>query len=215
MKPTLICVVGETGSGKDTLVNKAIEYGSFEFRKVCSYTDRPMRSTETDGVEHYFITTEEFNKLKEERKDDILAYTHIKDESQSNYNGYQYMALSDELEKSHIYIIDYNGLQFLKDKYSDTINIKTVYIHASYFTRRKRAKNTRSDFKKEFNKRVRAEKDQFKEFKKLKLYDYKIENKDGKLDKAVKELYAIFRCELCYNFGSSNIPNTKPQKTNS
>ena len=215
MKPTLICIVGETGSGKDTLVNKAIEYGNFDFRKVCSYTDRPMRDNETNGVEHYFITTEEFNKLKEERNDDILAYTHIKNESQSNYEGYQYMALNDELEKSHIYIIDYKGLQFLKDKYSDTVHIVTVYIHASYLTRRKRAKTTRSDFKKEFNKRVRAEREQFKEFKKLKLYNYKIENKDGQLDSAMRKLYDILRCELCYNFGSPNVPKAKPQKTNS
>lgn len=215
MKPTLVCIIGETGSGKDTLVNRAIDQGIFDFRKVCSYTDRPIRDTETEGIEHYFVTTEEFNKLKEERANDILAYTHIKDDTQSNYQGYQYMALSDELEKSHIYIIDYKGLQFLKNKYGETINIVTVYIHAPYCTRRRRAKNTRSDFKKEFNKRVEAEAEQFKEFKKLKLYDYKIENRDGHMDKAASKLYDILRCEICFNFGCTNVPNIKPQKTNS
>ena len=221
MKPKVICIVGETGSGKDTLVNNAIKKSFYELRKVCSYTDRPMRKGETDGVEHYFITTEEFNKLKEERNDDILAYTHIKDESQKNYTGYQYMALTDELKKSHIYIIDYEGLKFLKEKYDNKIYIVTVYIYASFFTRLKRAKASRSDFKKEFRKRVRAEKAQFKEFKKLKLYDYKIENGNGKLDNASDQLCEIFWDEFHYDLSVSNPPYLnhlrymKHQKTNS
>ena len=215
MKPKLICIVGETGSGKDTLVNKAIEKSRFDIRKVCSYADRPMRNGETNGVEHYFISTEEFNKLKEERKDDVLAYTHIKDNSQKDYQGYQYMALSDELQKSHIYIIDYKGLLFLKEKYSDIVDIKTVYIHAPFLTRLKRAKAKRSDFKTEFKNRVRAERKQFKEFKRKKLYDYKIENKDGKLERLTNVLCNILEIELCYSFSISNAPELKPQKTNS
>ena len=87
MKPKLICVLGETGSGKDTIVNEAIKQSLFDIRKVCSFTDRPKRVGEKNGVEHYFISTKEFDKLKETRKDDILAYTRIKDESQSNYQG--------------------------------------------------------------------------------------------------------------------------------
>ena len=79
MKPKLICIVGETASGKDSIIKAAVEkMSNYEIRTVCSYADRPKRENETDGIEHYFITTEEFNKLKEERKDDILAYTHIK-----------------------------------------------------------------------------------------------------------------------------------------
>lgn len=210
MKPKLICVVGETGSGKDTIVNKAISNISiFNIRKVCSYTDRPMRKGETDGVEHYFVTTEVFDKLKEERKDDVLAYTRIKDNNQTNYNGYQYLALTDELDRSHIYIIDYNGLKFLKEKYGNKIDIVTVYIYSSFFTRLKRAKAKRSDFKTEFRKRVKAERKQFKEFKKLKLYDYKIKNKDGYLDKAVLVMQNIIRNELCIYGNISNVPELK------
>lgn len=214
MKPKLICVLGETGSGKDTIVNEAINQSLFDIKKVCSYADRPMRAGETNGVEHYFISTEEFDKLKETHKDDILAYTRIKNPNQIGYDGYQYMALSDELENSHIYIIDYNGLKFLKEKYSDKIDIVTVYIYASFFTRLKRAKAKRSDFKTEFKKRVKAEKEQFKEFKKLKLYDYKIRNVDGFLDSAVLKMRYILSHELVYQ-NIKNMPHLKHQKTNS
>ena len=212
MKPKLICVLGETGSGKDTIVNNAINQSLFDIKKVCSYTDRPVRDGEINGVEHYFISTEEFDKLKETRKDDILAYTRIKNPNQIDYAGYQYMALADELEKAHIYIIDYNGLKFLKEKYKDKIDIVTVYIYASFFTRLRRAKAKRSDFKTEFKKRVKAEKEQFKEFKKLKLYDYKIRNDNWHLDRAVLDMRYILTNELIYHANISNIPYPKATK---
>lgn len=197
MKPKLLCILGETCSGKDSIVNKALEnLSKYNIRKVCSYTDRPMRNNETNGIEHYFITTTEFNKLKKTRENDILAYTHIKDKKQSNYKGYQYMALSNELDISHIYIIDYNGLLYLKERFEDTIDIITIYITAPLSTRLKRAELSRSDFKTEFIDRVKAEEAQFEIFRKQKLYDYKILNKDGYMEKSIGKLCNIIDHEL-------------------
>ena len=198
MKPKLLCIVGKTASGKDCIVKGAIEkLSQYNIREICSYADRPMRDGEVDGIGHYFITTEEFDKLKEERKNDILAYTRIGD------NGYQYMALTDELEKSHIYIIDYIGLKNLKELHGDSVDIVTVYIHASTISRLQRAEATRSDFHTEFKKRVKNEEAQFKEFTSLKLYDYKINNTDGKLDKSINKLCNIITTELI-NSNNSN-----------
>lgn len=215
MKPKLICIVGETASGKDSITNTTIsKMSNYEIRPVCSYADRPKRENETEGVEHYFISTEEFNKLKKEREDDILAYTHIKKKSGE---GYQYMALNDELEKSHIYIIDPQGLQFLKDKYSKTVDIISVYIYASLETRLSRASN-RSDFNTEFKKRVEAEKEQFDEFRNNHLYDYKIDNDNDGSDAfkiAVNQLCNIFDFELIKSDISNFVHIIDPQKTNS
>ena len=171
MKPKIICILGETASGKDTIVDKAISKlkdENINIRPVCSYTDRPKRNNETDGVEHYFITTDQFNTIRTDRQSDVLAYTKIKNDKQPEHEGYQYMALIDELEKSHIYIIDAKGLEYLKTHYDEKIDIISVYIHASLFTRMRRA-SLRSDFKTEFKKRVRAEEAQFKQFRKRKL----------------------------------------------
>lgn len=212
MKPKLICIVGETASGKDSITKAAVEkMSNYEIRTVCSYADRPKRKNEIDGVEHYFISTDEFNKLKEERKDDILAYTHI----QKDNTGYQYMALNDELKKSHLYIIDPQGLYFLQEKYSDTVDIVSVYIYASLETRLRRA-SSRSDFNDEFQKRVEAERSQFDRFREKHLYDYKINNEiDKNFDVAVNRMCKIFEYELI----NSNILNfvriIDPKKTNS
>jgi len=211
MKPKLICIVGETASGKDSVTKAAIEkMSNYEIRTVCSYADRPKRENETEGVEHYFISTEEFNKLKEERKDDILAYTHIEKDGV----GYQYMALNDELEKSHVYVIDPQGLKFLKEKYSAIVDIVSVYIYASLDTRRKRA-TIRSDFNDKFEERVVAETEQFNVFRHNREYDYRIDNYDGRFNNSVNKLTKIFDYELINGDISNNVHIIDPKKTNS
>ena len=197
MKPKLLCILGETASGKDSVVNGAIKrLSEYAIRPVCSYTDRPRRSYETNGVEHYFVSTQEFFKLQEKRRCDIIGYTHIKNDKESTHPGYYYMAFSDELETAQIYIIDYKGLQYLQQFYGDKIDIVTVYIHASPETRRRRAQAARSDFLTEFEERMKAENAQFKEFKNKKLYDYRINNETGKLENSINRLMVIIKHEL-------------------
>ena len=52
----LICLVGETSRGKDTVAKILQE--DYNLKPVCSYTTRPMRPGEIEGREHYFITRE-------------------------------------------------------------------------------------------------------------------------------------------------------------
>lgn len=57
----LILVIGRSGSGKDTLVRAA--QNKFGVPSIPSYTDRPKRACETDGIEHTFLTTQQFDQL--------------------------------------------------------------------------------------------------------------------------------------------------------
>ena len=207
MKPKLICIIGETASGKDKVVHEAIaRITSHKIRTVCSYTDRPIRKTETDGVEHYFVTTDEFNYLKKTHENDILAYTHIKNANNPNHKGYQYMAFIDELYKSHIYVIDYCGLLNLKARYGDTVDTVLVYITAPYETRLNRARASRSDFNTEFKTRVDAEEAQFSNFRNSDLQRYTIYNDDGEFDSSVNLLCEIIVQELLDDTDISNYP---------
>ena len=80
-KPRMICVVGRTCSGKDSLTSKAILNANTTlsnnfhiaredlntdgpYKPVISYTTREMRPEETDGKEHYFITNKEYLDYK-------------------------------------------------------------------------------------------------------------------------------------------------------
>lgn len=166
----LICIVGETARGKDTLadiLNK--EYG---YRKVVSYTTRPKRKIETEGVEHYFVNKFEAQRLKKWSK--IVAHTVI--------GEYEYFATAEELNKSDIYIIDPAGLVDLasniKQKGLD-IELFVVYVTCSDSIRDERARK-RGDNKKDLRKRINSERIMFEDFDKSGLYDLKCVN-DGTL----------------------------------
>ena len=78
----LICVVGESKSGKDTTVGIAellsMDFDQkFRLSEIKSFTTRPMRDNEVNGREHFFISEEEAREILS--KEEILAYTKIED----------------------------------------------------------------------------------------------------------------------------------------
>ena len=60
----IIVLVGESASGKSTLANAFIKINP-GFTKVVTYTTRPMRQGEVDGVDYHFLSEDDFNKRKE------------------------------------------------------------------------------------------------------------------------------------------------------
>ena len=60
----MLILVGEAGSGKDTIANLLVK--DFGYKKLVRYTSRPKREDEVDGITYNFITGEEFEeKVKE------------------------------------------------------------------------------------------------------------------------------------------------------
>lgn len=59
----IVVLVGEFGSGKSSLAERFIEMNP-SFSRVVTYTTRPMREGETDGVDYHFVSYEEFENLK-------------------------------------------------------------------------------------------------------------------------------------------------------
>lgn len=168
MKKQLLCILGRTGSGKDFISRQISEITNIPM--VISHTTRPKRDNEVNGREHWFITNEKADEML--KSDDILAYTEIGD--------IRYFATLDSIKDSAIYIIDPNGLRYLKDNFGDTIDITTIYISCPYEIRKQRASN-RSDFNEAFEKRCMAEDKQFRDFESKKDYDLFIDN-SGKID---------------------------------
>ena len=61
----IVVLVGESASGKSTIA-KILEQEQPTFSKVVTYTTRPMRDGEVDGVDYNFISNEKFNELIEQ-----------------------------------------------------------------------------------------------------------------------------------------------------
>lgn len=74
----MLVIIGESASGKSTLQDLICK--TFNHKKVVTYTTRPIRKGEVDGVSYHYISDEEFKRLKNE---DFFVET-------SEYNGWHY-----------------------------------------------------------------------------------------------------------------------------
>lgn len=148
----LYCVLGRSCAGKDYFCKKLTKKYPEKFKMVVSYTTRPKRSDETDGVEHYFVTKEEFDKIRQENE--IIAYTQI--------GEYEYMATKKELEKSNIYIIDPKGVEYLSKNFPEIPTINFLIDGGK--SNATRSENLRSDHETKYVKRSVAEKEMFDKF---------------------------------------------------
>ena len=179
----LICVIGRTASGKDMLVNKLCERTGL--KAVTSYTTRPRRSNE--GNTHIFVSDDVYTQIKE--SGGIAAYTEIA--------GHKYWTTVDQLYENDVYIIDYKGIQTLRELNLQNIRIVTVFVNVPDDVREQRALNKRKDDKFVFRKRNLDEAAQFREMLRNADFDYAISNLD--FAKAYSVLRWISELEGCRN----------------
>ena len=168
-KKTILCTVGRTGSGKNYISERLSTI--LDYPLVVSHTTRPKRDNETNGVEHWFDTKEEFDDLMQNNT--MIAYTKI--------GEYEYCALLEDIGDNAIYIIDPHGIEYLKQNFKDKINLKIIYIYCDEYIRRARA-STRSDFKIAWEDRNKAEDEQFTEFEANRPWDLLIDNSHANLN---------------------------------
>ena len=114
----LITITGPSGAGKDTVARMLSEMGGYQV--LCSYTTRPKREGEIDGVEHYFVETCNVPREK------MLAYTQ--------YGGYEYWVTIDQITNKSIYVIDEDGLKYLCKRFPD-IELFKICVSAHESTR--------------------------------------------------------------------------------
>ena len=60
----LFCLIGKSGSGKDTVFKQLLNDSELSLSPVVTYTTRPRRDNENDGVEYNFITNDELMNFK-------------------------------------------------------------------------------------------------------------------------------------------------------
>lgn len=159
----LICIMGNSACGKDTLVNELCKRNGWT--QLISYTTRPQRKNE--GATHIFVDTDIYIAMKE--NNEIAAYTYI--------NNNHYWSTIDQLYDSSFYIIDPLGVASLKALNLPNLRIVTVYINVPEDIRKERAL-VRGDDVVTYKARCFSERNQFREMKKNMDVDYVIPNID-------------------------------------
>ena len=157
----LMCILGESSSGKDTLVNHLCKTSNLT--QLISYTTRPQRKNE--GATHIFVDEDIYNSMKENNK--IAAYTNI--------NNNRYWSTVEQLYDSDFYVIDPIGVDSLKNLNLPNLRIVTVYIDVPEDIRKERAMK-RGDDVVTYKSRCFSERNQFREMKKNMDVDYVIPN---------------------------------------
>lgn len=61
----LFCIMGKSASGKDTIFKRLVQDEALNLKTVVSYTTRPMREGEQEGVEYYFVSPKTLNSLRD------------------------------------------------------------------------------------------------------------------------------------------------------
>jgi guanylate kinase len=169
----LLCILGRTSCGKDTLVSKLCERTGLT--AITSYTTRPRRTNEGDT--HIFSTREEYEQMQ--AKGNVAAYTEIA--------GNYYWTTIEQLYQHSIYIIDPRGVETLRKLDLPNLRLVTVYINTPDDVRKDRALNKRGDDRLTFMKRDIAERDQFRTMLRNADFDYAISNID------VAKAYSVLR----------------------
>jgi len=115
--------VGESASGKSTIEKQLVNYG---YSKIVSYTTRPMREGEVDGIDYHYISEEDF--LYHLKINFFAEYTV--------YNGWYYgIAHEDCLDNSIVVVEPHGFRQLLK---IPNLHIKSFYIQVPERVRLKR-----------------------------------------------------------------------------
>lgn len=64
----IVCLMGKSSTGKDTIYKELLKRKNIAFRTVVPYTTRPIRAGEQEGVEYHFTDEEGFQALKAQGK---------------------------------------------------------------------------------------------------------------------------------------------------
>lgn len=184
-KGLLIVVSGPSGAGKDTICQKLIKENSNIWMSV-SMTTRKPRPLEKDGVDYFFVSSEEFeNKINDNT---FLEYASYND----NYYGTPKDKVEEKLNegKDVILVIDING----------AINIKKIIPSALFIfimpldmeTLKNRLIGRKTESKDKVVKRFITAYNEVNNYKK---YNYVVVN--DKIEDAVNKVKSIIQSEKC------------------
>jgi guanylate kinase len=177
--PILIVISGPSAAGKSTLRSMLLQNHP-ELTYSISYTTRKPRPNEKDGVDYFFISTEEFKKKISE--DDYLEYAIVYD----NFYGTSKSQVEKVIKSGRPIIleVDVQGAENIIKKYPDCCSIFIAPPSLNALVERFSSRGTENE--QEIEKRINEAK---KELLKQKIFKYVIVNDN--LEESYKNLENI------------------------
>lgn len=166
----ILILMGKTASGKDSVAKELCS--NYQLVKIITYTTRPPRHGETDGVDYHFISRSDFqNKIKHNFFVEWKRYETVQDE-------WLYGTAWSSLEDDGVLILTPQGI---KDFFNNTNKVaKVFYIKSSDETIMKRL-IARGDDRAEATRRLKHDNEDFNDPTIKRLIDYEILNENRQI----------------------------------
>ena len=185
--PLLVVLSGPSGVGKDTVIQRMKER-KLSFHFVVTATTRPKRADETEGVDYFFVTHDQFAEMIE--NGELLEYAIV----YNDYKGIPKKQVNEALAsgKDVIMRIDVQGAATVREIYPDAILIFLTTKDEEELEKRLKAR--KSETREGLKLRIATARH---EMKRASEFNYIVINRENQLDEAVDTIVAIMQAEHC------------------
>lgn len=183
---TLVVISGFSGVGKGTVSRALVE--KYGYRLSISATTRQPREGEQDGKDYFFKTENEFLSLVD--YNGYIEYAQYV----GHYYGTPRKFVEDSLAEGQVVIleIEVQGAMKIKEQYPDAI---LLFITApSIEILKNRLVERGTEAAEVVEKRMRRA---VEEAESIPVYDYIVNNEEGKLEECMAQIHSIIESEAC------------------
>lgn len=177
----LVIISSPSGAGKTTLSRMLrAEFPSVQFS--VSYTTRPMRKGETDGVDYHFVDKERFDEMVADGEFAEWALVH------DNHYGTSKGAVDRALSEGYdvVFDVDFQGGRTLQNKWPDDA-LMIFILPPDWNTLEDRLRRRATDSAQVIDRRLAKARDELQYHK-----DYKHRIVNREIDEAYQSLRAIY-----------------------
>ncbi len=183
----LVVISGPSGVGKDSVLRGLKERG-LPFRFVPTMNTRQRRPDEVDGVDYFFVTTEEFVTLLEQGE--LLEHAVV----YGDYKGIPKKPIREALQSGQDVVlrVDVQGAATLK-----RLIPEAVFIFLSARDEEEliaRLQNRKTESPESLRIRIATARE---ELQRISEFDYVVINHADRLAEAVQDVIGIIRAEHC------------------
>ena len=185
--PLLVVVSGPSASGKGSVL-AGLRKLDRPWHFAVTATTRPMRAGEEDGKDYIFVDVETFLRMRE--RDELLESAQVYD----RWYGVPRQQVRDPLIAGQDVIleIDVQGAATIRQIAPEALTIFVMPGSVDELRSRLAGRGTEDE-----NEMQRRLEEASAELSRIGEFDYRVVNRDGQLEAAVREVDAIIAAEKC------------------
>lgn len=184
-KPLLVVISGPSGVGKDSVITRMKEMG-LNIHFVVTATTRPARPDEVDGVDYFFLTSDQFAEMID--RGEFLEYAIV----YNDYKGIPKEQVRQALAsgKDVVMRVDVQGAATIREICPEALLIFLTTQDEEELVNRLKTRKTETP--EGLNLRIATAR---QELKRIHEFDYVVVNREGRLEETVDTILAILHAE--------------------